>query len=72
MVFTDVESVQLRLRYYSGPSYTSAGRLEIYYSYEWIPFTITGFDMHAADLACKSLGYTYASRYARVGTLGLV
>ncbi len=69
MVFTDVESVQLRLRFDSGDSYISEGRLEIYYSYEWIPFAITGFNMHAADLACKSLGYTYASRYARVGTL---
>ena len=58
------------LRLYS--SYYSEGRLEIYYSYTWTPFSITGFDMHEANLACKNLGYSYASRYAKVGTLGYV
>ena len=42
------------------------------YTYTWTPFTIAGFDMHAADLACKKLGYSYASRYAKVGTLRYV
>ncbi len=68
--FLDVQNVQLRLVYYYEISTTSYGRLEIYYSDEWIPFTINGFDMHAADLACKSLGYSYASRYGRVGFFG--
>ena len=44
----------------------------MYYDYTWTPFTIAGFDMHDADLACKKLGYSYASRYANVGTLGYV
>ena len=42
------------------------------FSYGWIPFTITGFDMQDADLACKKLRYSYASRYAKVGSLGYV
>ena len=62
------------LRLYPSNYYSSGGRLEMYYSssYGWIPFTITGFDMHDADLACKKLGYSYASRYAKVGTLRYV
>ena len=46
------------------------GRLEMFYQSIWTPFTIDGFDMHDADLACKKLGYKYASRYAIVGTFG--
>jgi len=26
--------------------------------------------MHDADLACRKLGYSYALRYAKVGTFG--
>ena len=48
----------------------SYGRLEMYYSSQWNPFTITGFDMHDADLACRKLGYSYALTYAKVGSLG--
>ncbi len=65
-----VQSQSLRLYYYSSTSSYSYGRLEVYYSYQWIPFTIDGFDMHDADLACRWLGYGFASRYALVGTLG--
>ena len=46
------------------------GRLEMFYQSIWTPFTINGFDMYDADLACKKLGYKYASRYAIVGTFG--
>ena len=62
------------LRLYPTSYYSSGGRLEMYYSYSygWTPFTIAGFDMHDADLACKQLGYSYASRYAKVATLGYV
>ncbi len=73
VVFTVVQGArQLRLNHNSGITHYSSGRLEIYYYNEWIPFTMDGFNMQAADLACKSLGYKYASRCARVGTLGLV
>ncbi len=64
-----VQSQSLRL-YYSSTSSFFFGRLEVYYSNQWIPFTIDGFDMHEADLACRWLGYGFASRYALVGTLG--
>ena len=60
------------LRLYTSKSYSSAGRLEMYYSSTWTPFTIDGFDMHQADLACKKLGYSYASRYENVDSLGYV
>ena len=69
MYSTDVLGVSLRL---SSSSYSSSGRLEIYYNYQWTPFTIVGFDMHDADLACKLLGYSYAQRYANVGYFGYV
>ncbi len=72
-----VQSQNLRLNIYSGTSSYSFGRnsfyfgrLEVSYSNQWIPFTIDGFDMHEADLACRWLGYGFASRYALVGTLG--
>jgi len=44
----------------------------MYYRSQWTPFTIIGFNMHAADLACKELGYSCAARYANVGYLGCV
>ncbi len=66
-----VETYELRLNYHYITT-LSYGRLEVYYSNQWIPFSITGFDMFAADLACKSLGYGFASRYARVGYLGYI
>ena len=53
-------------------SSSSSGRLKMYYSSQWTPFTIVGFDMHDADLACKSLGYSYAQRYANVAYLEYV
>ena len=67
MYSTDVFGVSLRL---SSSLSTSSGRLEMYYNSQWTPFTIVGFDMHDADLACKLMGYSYAQRYARVGYLG--
>jgi len=63
----DVLGVSLRVYRSSSSTSSSAGRLEMYYFNQWTPFTIVGFDMHEADLACKALGYSYASRYARVG-----
>ena len=64
-----VQSQSLRLNYYSSIGHLF-GRLEIYYLGEWIPFTINTFDMHEADLACRWLGYGFASSYATVAMPG--
>ena len=69
MYSTDVFGVSLRL---SSSSSSSSGHLKIYYSSQGTLFTIVGFDMHDADLACKSLGYSYAQRYANVAYLEYV
>jgi len=62
----------LRLYYHSTSDSYSYGRLEMYYSSQWYPFNIVGFDMHEADIACRKLGYSYALSYAKVGTYGCV
>ncbi len=72
LVVIGTSSGDLRLvNYYSN----GGGRLEVYQyvsrnGYLWLPFRINSLSMHGADLACKKLGYSHASRYATVGTLG--
>ncbi len=59
----------------SSYSYSSGGRLEIYYyrnGYAWRPFCSTYFNSYDANLACRKLGFSRASRYGRVGSLGWV
>jgi len=71
----------LRLTWEDGsdsPSFINyrEGRLELYYElssgYYWIPFCYDYFNSSAADLACKQLGYTGASKYGTVEELGQV
>ncbi len=73
LVVIGKSSGDLRLdNYYSNDE----GRLEVYQhvnyriGYLWMPFRINSLSMYGADLACKKLGYSHASRYATVGTLG--
>ena len=56
---------------FDNPDFTDGeGRLDIYNNSKWIPFSVNHFSMQVADLACKNLGFIYATNYATVGTLG--
>ena len=49
---------------------SSAGRLEIFFSSNWGTICDIGFDEVDADVACRQMGFQYASREGTVGELG--
>lgn len=59
---------QVRLNSTATPSYTSAGKLEIFVADKWgsVCFNEGGFDQYAADSACRQMGYTNAENYKSV------
>ena len=60
----------LRLVTSSGSTGGSSGRLEIYHNSQWGTVCDDSFGSVDANVACRQLGYTRASRYGSVGTLG--
>ncbi|XP_071785959.1 scavenger receptor cysteine-rich domain-containing protein DMBT1-like [Asterias amurensis] len=62
----DVESkpitvVSVDVRLTGSPSHKE-GQVEVYHDGLWGTICVTGFDMHAANVVCKQLGF-YAARY---------
>ena len=51
-------------------TYTSSGRLEVYYNGQWGTVCDHSFDQTDADVACRQLGFASASNYGHVGSLG--
>ena len=62
----------LRLLDHTGSGGISIGRLEIFLSAvnDWGTVCLNNFDVYEADIACKQLGYLYASRVGTEGALG--
>ena len=60
----------LRLVSSSGSTGGSSGRLEIYHNSQWGTVCDDSFGSTDANVACRQLGYTHASNYGSVGTLG--
>ena len=58
---------QVRLEH-SQSVYTSAGTLEVYIDEEWGNVCYSDFDQHAADSACRQMGYTNANSYLASST----
>lgn len=50
----------------SGDLRSSSGFVEVFYMGEWRPVCDDGFDMQAANVACRQLGYSSATSYMRV------
>ena len=65
---TSEGSLRLVSRY--GSTGGSSGRLEIYHNSQWGTVCDDSFGSVDANVACRQLGYTRASRYGSVGTLG--
>ena len=63
-------NTQVRLSPITTPSYTSAGKLDIFITDKWgsVCFTEGEFDQHAADSACRQMGYTNAGSYKGVSS----
>ena len=62
-------NTQVRLSPIKTPSYTSAGKLEIFVADKWgsVCFLQGEIDQRAADSACRQMGYTNAESYNGTG-----
>ena len=60
----------LRLVSSSGSTGGSSGRLEIYHNFQWGTVCDDLFDITAANVACRQLGFISAITFESAGRLG--